>query len=46
MALSASAENLEKYLFSTAAAWIIGGTIVAMAWAYETLCVLGSNDDE
>ncbi len=46
MALAASAENLEKYLFATGTSWILGGTIVASAWAYEALCVQrGGNDD-
>lgn len=46
IALAACAENLEKYLFSTAAAWIIGGTVLAMLWAFETFCAEGSDEDE
>jgi hypothetical protein len=39
LALSAGSANLEKYLYLPGAVWIIGGTFIVGAWAYETYCI-------
>lgn len=38
LALGACSENLVKYLFGPGYFWIVGGTLVAAIWAYETYC--------
>lgn len=44
MTLLASAENIETYLFGTAPVWMIGGTFLAMCWAWEHFCHNGSEE--
>lgn len=39
LALASGAANLEKYLYIPGAFWILGGTFVVGAWAYEAYCV-------
>ena len=38
LALAASSDNLVKYLFGPGYLWIVGGSIVAGLWAYESYC--------
>ena len=38
LALSASVDNLVTYLFGPGWLWIIGGTFITVAWAYEGFC--------
>jgi hypothetical protein len=38
MALLASAENIETYLYGTALAWMLGGSFLAGCWAFEVYC--------
>ena len=46
MALLASAENIDNYLFGTALAWMLGGSFLAACWAYEVYCRNGGDRDE
>jgi hypothetical protein len=39
LALAAGADNLQKYLYIPGGIWIIFGTIIVGAWAYEMYCV-------
>ena len=38
LALGAIVENLVKYLFGPGYFWLIGGSLLAGIWAYETFC--------
>jgi len=38
LALAASSDNLVKYLFGPGYLWIVGGSILAALWAYESYC--------
>lgn len=38
LALAASAENLERYLFGPGYLWIVGGTFIVACWAHEMYC--------
>ncbi len=38
LALVAGAENLEKFFFGPGWLWIVGGTILAAVWAYQSYC--------
>lgn len=44
--LAACAENLETYLFGSAATWITCGTILALLWGVETFCSAPGGDDD
>jgi hypothetical protein len=39
IALAAAADNLVNYLFGPGYLWIVGGTFIAAAWAYESYCI-------
>jgi len=38
LALGAIVDNLVKYLFGPGYFWLIGGSLLAGLWAYETFC--------
>ena len=46
LALAAGAKNLETYLYLPGAAWIVGGTLIVVFWAYRAYCMDMSGDEE
>jgi hypothetical protein len=37
--LAQGVENLVRYLYFPGSVWVIGGTVLAGWWAYETYCI-------
>jgi hypothetical protein len=39
LALAGASDNLVKYLFGPGWMWIIGGSVLAAWWAYQSYCI-------